>query len=107
VVEFGFLLVIMLLVMGGYWSFYVYPRQREFSKRQEYVRSLSHGDEVITFGGIIGQVVDIDGESGIVHIEIADGLVVRVIAASVVSEFDREEIARNAQQGLSQFEAES
>jgi len=49
--EFAFLLVIMLLVMGGYWSFFVFPRQREFTKRQKYVRSLSLGDEVVTLGG--------------------------------------------------------
>lgn len=104
--EFGFLLVIMLLIMGGYWSFFIYPRQREFNKRQEYVRSLHQGDEVITFGGMIGRVVAIEGDKGLVHVEIADGVVVRFVAASIVSEFDPEEIAHNAQRGL-QVESES
>lgn len=105
--EFGFLLVIMLLLMGGWWSFFVYPRQRDFNKRQAYVRSLSKGDEVITFGGIIGRVVDVDGEQGVAYVEIADGLVVRMIAASIVSEYDPEEIAENAQRGSVIAEAES
>jgi preprotein translocase subunit YajC len=98
--EFGFLVVIMLLVMGGYWSFFVYPRQREFNKRQQYVRSLAAGDEVVTFGGMIGQVVKIDGDAGIVYVEIADGLIVRFVAASIVSQYDPEEIAQNANRGL-------
>lgn len=98
--EFGFLLVIMLLVMGGYWSFFVYPRQREFNKRQKYVRSLSRGDEVVTFGGMIGRVVDVDGERGIVQVEIADGVMVRCVAASIVSEFDPEQIASGARRSL-------
>ncbi len=98
--EFGFLLVIMVLLLGGYWSFFVFPRQREFNKRQQYVRSLSRGDEVVTFGGMIGEVVDVDGEAGVVHVQIADGLVVRFVAASIVSEYDPEEIAHNAQRGL-------
>ena len=98
--EFGFLLVIMLLIMGGYWSFYVFPRQREFNKRQKYVRSLQQGDEVVTFGGMIGQVIDIDGDAGIVYVEIADGMVVRFVTASIVSEYDAEKIAANAQRGL-------
>jgi preprotein translocase subunit YajC len=95
--EFGFLLVVMLLVMGGYWSFFLYPRQREFNKRQKYVRSLRAGDEVMTFGGMIGRVVDIDGEAGIAHVEIAEGVVVRFAAASIVGEFDAERLAENAQ----------
>jgi preprotein translocase subunit YajC len=98
--EFGFLLVVMLLIMGGYWSFFVYPRQREFNKRQKYVRSLSRGDEVVTFGGMIGRVVDVDGDSGIVQVEVADGVVVRCVAASIVSEFDPEQIASSARRGL-------
>jgi len=88
--EFAFLLVIMLLVMGGYWSFFVYPRQREFTKRQKYVRSLSLGDEVVTFGGMIGKVVEIDGSNRIAKVEIADGVIVRFVIASIVSEYDPE-----------------
>lgn len=95
--EFGFLLVIMLLLMGGWWSFFVYPRQREFTKRQKYVRSLHTGDNVVTFGGMVGRVVHVDGDAGLVHLEIADGVVIKCIAASIVSAYDPDQIAENAQ----------
>lgn len=101
--EFGFLLVIMLLVMGGYWSFFVYPRQREFNKRQKYVRSLHEGDEVITFGGMVGRVVAIDAEAGVAHVEIAEGMVVRFVTASIVSEYDPEQLAENAQKAFDEI----
>ncbi|MEM6281704.1 MAG: preprotein translocase subunit YajC [Chloroflexota bacterium] len=103
--EFAFLLVIMLLIMGGYWSFFVYPRQREFKQRQNYVRQLALGDEVVTFGGVIGRIVDVDGEAGVVLVEVADGVVVRCIAASIVSAFDPEEIAHNARRARQQDES--
>lgn len=100
--EFGWLLVIMLLIMGGYWSFFLYPRQREFNKRQKYVRSLSKGDEVVTFGGMIGRVVDVDSALGTVDVEIAQGVVVRCVAASIVSEYDPQKIAENANRDLAE-----
>ncbi|MEO0563021.1 MAG: preprotein translocase subunit YajC [Chloroflexota bacterium] len=105
--EFAFLIVISVLVLGGYWSFFVYPRQREFNQRQAYVRTLAEGDEIITFGGVIGRVIDVDGEAGVVFVEIADGVVIRVVAASVVSEYDHRELAENAKRGLDNFETES
>ncbi len=102
--EFAFLTVIMLLVLGGYWSFYVFPRQREFNKRQKYVRSLHEGDEVVTFGGMVGKVRAIDSEAGVAHVEIAEGLVVRFVIASIVSEYDPEQLAENARRAEEPYE---
>lgn len=91
---------VMALAMGAYWSMVVFPKQRDFQKRQRFVRNLAEGDEVITAGGIIGRVVGLEAEQGIAYVEIADGLVVRMIAASVLTPFDPEELAKNARMGL-------
>lgn len=100
--EFAIVAVIMLLGMGAYWSMVIFPKQRDFQKRQRLVRELAAGDEVITAGGIIGRVVGVEAEQGIAYIEIADGVVVRMIAASVLASFDPEELALNARKGLEQ-----
>lgn len=97
--EFVLLGVIMILVLGGYWSLVIFPRQREFQKRQRYVRSLSVGDEVITYGGIIGRMVDLEAERGIAFVEIADGVVIRVVTASIVNAYNPDEIAEAANMG--------
>ena len=94
--------VIMLLGMGAYWSMVLFPRQRYFQKRQRFVRALAAGDEVITAGGIIGRVIDLDAEQGLAHVEIAEGVVVRMLAASLLSPFDPAELMANARQGLEQ-----
>jgi preprotein translocase subunit YajC len=94
------LAVVMLLGMAAYWSMVTFPRQREFQKRQQYVQMLNVGDEVITYGGIIGRVVEVVGEQGILYLEIADGVIIRVITAAVVQPYDPEEIARNARLGF-------
>jgi preprotein translocase YajC subunit len=98
--EFALLAIVLLLALGAYWSLVTFPKQRDFQKRQVFARSLAEGDEVITYGGIIGRVIDIDAEMGVAQVEIADGVVIRVINAALMQPYDADEIARNAQMGL-------
>jgi preprotein translocase subunit YajC len=93
------LAAVMALVLAGYWSLVVFPKQREFSKRQRFARTLVEGDEVITAGGIIGRVLEIRGAEGIAMVEIAPGVIVRTVTASLLQPFDPEELAYNAQLG--------
>ncbi len=94
------LAVILALGMGAYWAMVLFPKQRDFSKRQSFVRTLAEGDEVITAGGIIGRVVGLDAENGVAQVELAEGVVVRMVAASLLAPFDAEELAKNARMGL-------
>lgn len=94
------LALIMALGMGAYWTMVLFPKQREFQKRQNFVRTLAEGDEVITAGGIIGRIISLEAEVGVAYVEIAPGLVIRMIAASLLSPYDPEELARNVQMGL-------
>lgn len=98
--EFVVFTLVLLLLLGAYWSLVIFPRQRDFSKRQRFVSTLGEGDEVITAGGVIGRVIEVRADEGIAFVEIADGLIVRMVAASLLGEFDAEELARNAQRGL-------
>ncbi len=98
--------VILLLGMGAYWAMVLFPKQRSFQKRQRYVSGLSEGDEVITYGGVIGRVVRIEAQMGIAHVEIAEGVVVRMIMAAMIQPYDPDVIAENARQALGQPETE-
>jgi preprotein translocase subunit YajC len=91
---------ILVLLLGAYWSLVIFPRQRDFQKRQNFVRTLAEGDEVITAGGIIGRVLDIRSEEGIAYVELADGVIVRAISASLLQAFDPQELAANVKKGL-------
>ena len=94
--EFIVLGLVMILALGAYWSLVIFPRQRDFQKRQRYVQSLNVGDEMITYGGIIGRVISVDAEQGIAHVEIAEGLIVRMLLAALVRPYDPAEIAESA-----------
>ncbi|MBW4435983.1 MAG: preprotein translocase subunit YajC [Pleurocapsa minor GSE-CHR-MK-17-07R] len=98
--EFVVLAVVMVLALGAYWSLVIFPRQREFSKQQRYVRELHKGDEMITYGGMIGKVIEIDADAGIAYLEIADGVIIRVVTASLVRPYDPEELAEAARRAL-------
>ncbi|MEZ4667684.1 MAG: preprotein translocase subunit YajC [Anaerolineae bacterium] len=86
--EIVLLALVMLLGLGAYWTMVVFPKQRDFTKRQKYVQSLAAGDEVVTYGGIIGRVMEIDADKGIAYVEVSEGIVLRMVTAAVVQSYD-------------------
>lgn len=92
--------VFLVLGMGAWWSMVIFPKQRDFQKRQQFARSLVEGDEVVTFGGLVGKVLDIEGDKGIAYVEVADGVVIRVLTAALMQPYDPEQIAEDARRGL-------
>ena len=100
VMEIVLLAFVMLLGLGAYWAMVIFPKQHDFSKRQRYVSTLAAGDEVVTYGGIIGKVLAIDAEKGVAHVEIADGVVVRLVTAALIQGYDPEAFAEAARKGL-------
>jgi preprotein translocase subunit YajC len=95
-VLFGF---IFLLILGAYWALVVYPKQRDFQKRQRYVSRLSPGEEVITYGGIVGKIVEVEADKGIAYVEIAEGIIVRFVTAALMQAYDPEALAQSARMG--------
>jgi len=98
--EFVAFSVVIILLMGAYWSLVIFPRQRAFKKHNVYVRTLGPGDEVITFGGIIGTLRRVDAEQGVAYVQIADGVEVKVLTASLTRPFEPDDVALNAQVGV-------
>jgi preprotein translocase subunit YajC len=94
--EWAVLGLVMILGLGAYWSMVIFPRQRDFQKREQYVRALKEGDEVITFGGIVGRISAFDLDKGVVLLEIAPGTVIRIMAQSIAREYDPAEFAPDA-----------
>ena len=97
--EFVLVFAVLSLALGAYWTMFVFPKQRAFKHKQKVVRSLHVGDEIVTYGGIVGKIVDIDVEQGISIVEIADGVSIRLLTAALQQVFDAGEIARGANTG--------
>jgi|GEM_PF-252129 len=98
--EFVLVFAFLALGLGAYWTMVVFPKQREFQHKQKIVRSLHVGDEVVTYGGIVGKILDIDVDKGISFVEIADGVTIKLLTVALQHVYDPTEIAYNAQIGM-------
>ena len=104
--EFALVFAVLALVLGGYWALVVFPKQRAFQHKQKIVRSLHVGDEVVTYGGIVGKVVAIDADKGIAELEIAKGVTIRLLTAALQQVYDSSEYAFNANIGMKRQQTE-
>ncbi len=98
--EFVLVFAILALVLGAYWTMFVFPKQRAYKHKQKVVRALHRGDEIVTYGGIVGRIIDIDADKGISYIEIADGVTIKLLTAALQQQYDAAEIAQQANIGI-------
>ncbi len=77
----GLLFIIVLL--GLFVFLFVVPNRRRQRAHQEKLREIEVGQDVLTVGGVIGRVVEVDDEE--LKVEIADGVVVRVARRGVAT----------------------
>ena len=84
-------LLILALLFGIFWFVLIRPQRARAREQQELIASLEPGDEIVTTGGLYGVISKVDGE--VLHVEIADGLVVRTARNAVagIVEFDEED----------------
>ena len=77
------LIVIMLLM----YMFLIRPQQKRVKEQQALVRSLAAGDEVLLNSGIHGVVKEVEEESGVVWLEVAKDLELKVLRTAVERKF--------------------
>ena len=75
--------IIMLVVLfGAMWFFRIRPQQKKMKEHQLLIGSLKKGDEVMTNGGLMGRVINLDNFA--IDLEIAKNTVVRIQRGVVV-----------------------
>jgi preprotein translocase subunit YajC len=73
-----------LLLLGAVMYFLlIRPQQRRARAQQALLGSLNVGDEVLTTSGMIGMIVEVDEDEGILTVEIAPGTRVRMVKGGV------------------------
>lgn len=72
------MIIMMVVLFAIMWFFMIRPQQKRQKEIQKFQNSLAEGTPVVTGGGIYGTVKRIDLATGIIDVEIAKGVVVRV-----------------------------
>lgn len=54
--------LIIIVGFGALWYFFIRPQQQKARKAREDVKAFEVGDEIVTVGGIVGRVLDVEGD---------------------------------------------
>jgi len=83
----------MLLCIVVFWVFMIGPERKQRKKREEMLKNLKKGDEVVTTGGLYGSIVQV--QDGIVTLQVADGVRMRFAVSSIGSVTPAEAAAKS------------
>ena len=83
-------LVLIFVIM---YFLLIRPQQKKQKQHRTMVEALRRGDQVLTQGGIMGKVSKI-GEDGIVEVEIAEGVKVKVVKSTIAQVMSKTEPAK-------------
>ena len=71
----------LILMVGLLYMVMIRPQQRKARAQRVLQSAVERGDEVVTIGGIYGEVTEVDDET--VVVEIADGVEVRFVRSAI------------------------
>ena len=85
----------LILIFAIMYFLLIRPQQKKLKEHQAMVAALRRGDQVITQGGLIGKVTKVRDDRE-VDVEIAQGVVVRVVRHTITSVVSKTEPAKDA-----------
>ena len=76
-------LILIVLMLGAMWLLLIRPQRRRQAAQSEMISNLTVGDEIVTAGGLYGEIRALDEEQ--VTLEVAPGTNVRVAKRAVAA----------------------
>lgn len=84
----------LILIFAIMYFLLIRPQQKKVKEHQGMVAALRRGDQVVTAGGVIGKVTKVK-DAGEIELEIATGVKVRVIQATITQVLSKTEPAND------------
>ena len=72
----------LILIFVIMYFLLIRPQQKKVKEHQAMVAALRRGDEVVTQGGLIGKITKVKDDAE-VEVELAEGMKVRVVRATI------------------------
>lgn len=69
-------IIIFVVLIGFFWFFLIRPQQKRQKQHQKMLSAIGKGDEVVTNGGVLGRIKDLDEQ--FITLEVAPGVDQRV-----------------------------
>ncbi len=82
------LLTVIALVFVLFWVLVALPQQRARKTQEAIISELKVGEQVVTVGGMVGKLTQLDIDKDIARLEIAPGVEIRIIPASISHPLD-------------------
>ena len=79
----------LILIFAVFYFLIIRPQNKKIKDHQAMISNLKIGTKVITNSGILGTIKDIDNKENQVEIEIAPGIIVKMIRSSVTELIDK------------------
>ncbi|MGP6085709.1 preprotein translocase subunit YajC [Antarctobacter jejuensis] len=84
----------LILIFAIMYFLLIRPQQKKMKDHQNMVAALRRGDQIVTQGGVIGKVVKVKDDKEL-EVEIAEGVKVRVVKATVAQVLSKTEPAES------------
>ena len=82
----------LILIFAIMYFLLIRPQQKKMKEHQAMVDAVRRGDQVVTQGGIIGKIAKVK-DDGELELEIAEGVKVRVVKATIAQVLSKTEPA--------------
>lgn len=84
----------LILIFGIMYFLLIRPQQKKMKEHQAMVAALRRGDRVVTQGGIKGKVTKVKEGENEIDVEIASGVVIKVVQSTVAAVENKTEPAK-------------
>ena len=84
----------LILIFTVFYFLIIRPQSKKMKDHQAIINALKIGDKIITSGGIIGVVKDIDDKTNTLEIEISEKVTIKILRSYVVDLVNKEEVLK-------------
>ena len=84
-------ILMMVLIFGVMWLFFIRPQSKERKKMEEMRKALKKGDKIITTAGIIGTITSIEDNSNLITVRTGSTTFIDFDKSAIVRVMNAEE----------------